>query len=183
MGLFLLGATIDDTQNMVVRVVCPNGQYGSGVSIKQGILTAAHVILDEKNRIFTGVQLETFSGGKYDCLITKVDVQKDLALLKCRYYLKRASIAKKMPKVGDKIWLIGNGYGVRNGYKTGSVGAIQDPFIMLDCRIMPGDSGGGTFNSDGELVGINDAVQLEFGGPTGYGLSVSRDTIVDFLKD
>jgi hypothetical protein len=64
---------------------------------------------------------------------------------------------------------IGNGYGLHNSLSVGVISArgrtlrgeatdLQVAFIQTNAAINPGNSGGSLLNSDGEVVGINDAM-------------------------
>ena len=72
-------------------------------------------------------------------------------------------------QVGQKVMAIGNAMGLHNTLSVGVVSALgrsvqgaplelEASFIQTDAAINPGNSGGPLLNSDGQVVGINDAV-------------------------
>lgn len=76
-----------------------------------------------------------------------------------------AVLASRMPGVGDKIEVIGHVKGMYWTYVEGNVSAYRDglperyiditgPFMQYAAPVYFGNSGGGVFNKDGELVGI-----------------------------
>jgi len=79
-----------------------------------------------------------------------------------------AIIAKTTPEVGETLEMMGNIERQDFSYRTVVVAAyretmdyssakklgIQGPFMQASALVGPGDSGGGSFNSNGELVGI-----------------------------
>ncbi len=72
-------------------------------------------------------------------------------------------------QVGQKVMAIGNAMGLHNTLSVGIVSAcrrsvqrapleLEASFIQTDAAINPGNSGGPLLNSDGQVVGIDDAV-------------------------
>ena len=61
-----------------------------------------------------------------------------------------------------------------------------DDFLQIDAPVNHGNSGGPTFNTDGEVVGVNTAIFSPSGGSVGIGFAISSDvvkTVVQQLKD
>jgi len=69
-------------------------------------------------------------------------------------------------KVGEPVIAIGNPLGLQQTVSAGVVSAVRrnmgfspfDDLIQTDAAINPGNSGGPLFNSDGELIGTNQAI-------------------------
>ena len=150
----LHGQTITDLTGMVR---CGNGQ-GSAPAVKLGdkdmLLTAAHVVSrgDEAS--------VTFPNGK--TIRVKVvgrDTSIDLAVLEPVDPLpvKTTVLAATAPKRGDEIWTIGYPEGrgpvAKKGQCLENSAGLKDG-MMVTQEVIPGDSGGGMFNANGELVGI-----------------------------
>ena len=61
-----------------------------------------------------------------------------------------------------------------------------DDFLQIDAPVNHGNSGGPTFNTDGEVVGVNTAIFSPSGGSVGIGFAIASDVVqnvVQQLKD
>ena len=99
-----------------------------------------------------------------------------------------ATIAKTNPEVGEVLEMMGNIERQDFSFRTGVVAAyretmdfsgakklgIQGPFMQAAALVGPGDSGGGAYNSDGELVGIASFIS---GGNAGIVYYVGLSTV------
>lgn len=104
----------------------------------------------------------------------KYSKEKDLALLKVKMDESSFTnnheiirLAKTEPEVGEIVYQIGHA-GNPYSFKMGTISAyrkasseqvkkefgIKGPLMQIDCLAYMGDSGGGIFNTNGELVGI-----------------------------
>ena len=64
-------------------------------------------------------------------------------------------------------------------------GAYND-FIQIDAPVNQGNSGGPTFNIQGEVIGVNNAIFSPTGGSIGIGFAIPADTVksvIAQLKD
>ena len=69
--------------------------------------------------------------------------------------LEIIKIADITPEIGDEIYILGHPLGARYNLSKGIVSNLDRPFFMgVDAVMTFGNSGGGVFNSNGELVGI-----------------------------
>jgi S1-C subfamily serine protease len=90
-------------------------------------------------------------------------------------------------KVGQKVFAIGNPFGLDWSLTTGIVSAIDrslpaengviEHLIQTDAAINPGNSGGPLLDSSGRLVGINTAIFSPSGAYAGVGFAVPVDTV------
>lgn len=122
--------------------------------------------------------------------VEKVDITRDLALLKVRSPFPHA-YAKlgKMPRVGDDVVAIGSPLGLEFITTSGIVSLLDLPFhgfisryIVNTAMIDHGSSGGGLFDHKGRLIGVNTMSVSTFGWG-GLTLSVDVATIREFLGD
>ena len=100
--------------------------------------------------------------------VVGVDPKTDLAVLKVQEKgdYPFVSFATQAPKVGDWVVAIGNPYGLANSATAGIVSAEgrdigagpYERFLQIDAPINKGNSGGPTFNAQGEVVGVNTAI-------------------------
>ena len=136
---------------------------GSGVIISQDgyILTNNHVI-EEANKIIVRLR----NGKEYTAELIGRDSKTDIAVIKIDAKgLKYAVLGNSSNlKVGDLAVVIGNPLGKLGGTVTsGIISALEREItidnkkmnlIQTDAAVNPGNSGGGLFNDNGELVGI-----------------------------
>ena len=89
---------------------------------------------------------------------------------------------------------VGNPFGLGGTVTAGIVSARgrdigsgpYDDFLQIDAPVNHGNSGGPTFNTDGEVVGVNTAIFSPSGGSVGIGFAIASDvvkTVVAQLKD
>ncbi len=91
-------------------------------------------------------------------------------------------------KVGQKVFAIGNPFGLDWTLTTGIVSALDrslpgedgrhiDNLIQTDAAINPGNSGGPLLDSAGRLIGINTMIYSTSGASAGIGFAVPVDTV------
>ena len=151
------------------------------------IITNNHVI-DNALKI----TVTFLDGESYAAEIVGNDADLDLAVLKINArnsYLHHLEIGSSSElKVGQQVVAIGNPFGLSGSMTTGIVSQIgrllpQESgysipnVIQTDAAINPGNSGGPLLNLNGEVVGINTAIQSETGNFTGVGFAIPSDTV------
>jgi S1-C subfamily serine protease len=91
-------------------------------------------------------------------------------------------------KVGQKVFAIGNPFGLDYTLTSGIVSALDrsleedsgttiEHLIQTDAAINPGNSGGPLLDSAGRLIGINTAIFSPSGAYAGIGFAVPVDTV------
>ena len=89
---------------------------------------------------------------------------------------------------------VGNPFGLGGTVTAGIVSARgrdigagpYDDFLQIDAPVNHGNSGGPTFNAQGEVVGVNTAIFSPSGGSVGIGFAIASDvakSVVAQLKD
>lgn len=140
----------------------PDGlSCGTGCIIdKSGvILTSAHVVDIGKTVVVT-----MSDGQNYDAKVLKhLGDNKDIALLKidAKKDLKTVKLGNSSKvKVGQKVLAIGNPFGFSGTLTQGIVSRIDyaKNRIQTDAAINPGSSGGPLLNTNGDVIGINQAI-------------------------
>ncbi|OLP61869.1 serine peptidase [Xaviernesmea oryzae] len=169
---------------------------GSGFFISEDgyIVTNNHVVND--GAAFTVVMTD---GTELDAKLVGKDSRTDLALLKVTdpkrkfTYVSFADDSKV--RVGDWVVAVGNPFGLGGTVTAGIVSARgrdigsgpYDDFIQVDAAVNRGNSGGPTFNLQGEVVGINTAIFSPSGGSVGIAFAIPASTaksvIADLMKD
>lgn len=164
---------------------------GSGVIISQDgyILTNNHVI-DGAN----SVKVRLRDGTEYDATIVGSDSDNDIALLKVSATgLSPATFGDSSSlAVGDYVVAIGNPLGELGGTVTdGIISALarkvtiedtQMTLLQTNAQVNPGNSGGGLFNANGELVGIVNAKQSAT-EVEGIAFAIPINNVLDILSD
>ena len=90
--------------------------------------------------------------------------------------------------VGQKVFAIGNPFGLDQSLSTGIVSALGRSIesvtgrqiggvIQTDAAINPGNSGGPLLDSAGRLIGVNTAIASTSGSSAGIGFAVPVDTV------
>lgn len=90
--------------------------------------------------------------------------------------------------VGQKVFAIGNPFGLDQTLTTGVISALGREItavtgrtisgvIQTDAAINPGNSGGPLLDSAGRLIGVNTAIYSPSGGSAGIGFAVPVDTV------
>ncbi|SIP93927.1 serine protease Do [Rhizobium sp. RU35A] len=168
---------------------------GSGFFISEDgyVVTNNHVVSD--GSAYTVVMND---GTELDAKLVGKDSRTDLALLKVDAkrkftYVKFADDSKT--RVGDWVVAVGNPFGLGGTVTAGIVSARgrdigsgpYDDFIQVDAAVNRGNSGGPTFNLNGEVVGINTAIFSPSGGSVGIAFAIpastAKDVIADLMKD
>lgn len=164
---------------------------GSGVIISQDgyILTNNHVINGANS-----VKVRLRDGTEYDATIIGSDSDNDIALLKVNATgLSPATFGDSNSlAVGDYVVAIGNPLGELGGTVTdGIISALarkvtiedtQMTLLQTNAQVNPGNSGGGLFNANGELVGIVNAKQSAT-EVEGIAFAIPINNVLDILSD
>lgn len=90
--------------------------------------------------------------------------------------------------VGQKVYAIGNPFGLDQTLTTGIVSALNREIesvtrrtirgvIQTDAAINPGNSGGPLLDSAGRLIGVNTAIYSPSGGSAGIGFAIPVDEV------
>ena len=156
---------------------------GSGFVIdKSGyIVTNAHVV-NGADKIEVVPQV----GERMPAKLVGIDQKTDLAVIKVEAKKPMQALDwsdSDKVRVGDKIVAVGNPFGLGGSVTAGIVSATgreigsgpYDDFIQLDAPINRGNSGGPTFDLDGNVVGINSMIFSPSGGSIGIGFAIASN--------
>src|SRR5262249_5286081 len=122
-------------------------------------------------------------GSEYPARIIGRDPMTDLALLKINAerplpYARWGD--SDAARVGDWVLAIGNPFGLDNTVSSGIISGRgrdihsgpYDDFLQIDAAINRGNSGGPTFDLNGNVIGINTAIYSPNGGSVGIGFAI-----------
>ncbi|MBE8162468.1 MAG: PDZ domain-containing protein [Bdellovibrionaceae bacterium] len=167
----------------------PPSSLGTGfiISSKGLIITNAHVIANA-NIITVKVAKDN---KEYIAKIIGQDKSSDIALIKIntKYQLPFASLGSSQAlQVGQWVAAFGNPYGYSHTMTKGIISAkgreIDElnrfPFLQTDASINKGNSGGPLVNMQGEVIGVNSAIDPR---AQGIGFAIPIDNVKSILKE
>ena len=163
---------------------------GSGVIISQDgyILTCAHVVDGA-----TSVKVQLQNGETYDASIVGSDATSDIAVIKIEATgLTPAVIGDSDAlAVGETVVAVGNPLGtLSNTVTDGIISALNREVTVEDndmtllqtnASISPGNSGGGLFNANGELIGVVNA-KSSYSEAEGIGFAIPIDSAMEIAQ-
>ncbi|HMK80561.1 MAG TPA: Do family serine endopeptidase [Xanthobacteraceae bacterium] len=179
----------------------PRGPRGRNFTMGQGsgffisadgyAVTNNHVVEKAES-----VEVTTDDGKTYTAKVIGTDSKTDIALIKIdgRNDFPYVVLAEKAPRIGDWVLAVGNPFGLGGTVTAGIVSARgrdigagpYDDFIQIDAPVNKGNSGGPTFDVDGNVIGVNTAIYSPSGGSVGIAFAIPADTVksvVGQLKD
>ncbi len=137
-------------------------------------------------------QISTEDGTAYTAKVVGADLRTDLALLKVdgRNDFPYVKLADHEPRIGDWVIAVGNPYGLGGTVTAGIVSALgrrldtdtYDNFIQIDAPINKGNSGGPSFDVDGDVMGVNTAIFSPSGGSVGIGFAIPATTVKPVIQ-
>lgn len=132
------------------------------------------------------IEIKMDDGKTYDAKVIGTDPRTDLALIKVegRSDFPFVRFAPKSPRIGDWVLAVGNPFGLGGTVTAGIVSASgrdigagpYDDFIQIDAAVNRGNSGGPTFNVNGEVIGVNTAIFSPSGGNVGIAFAIPSET-------
>jgi serine protease Do len=188
----------------------PNGQRHLFPQSRQGethrIALGSGFIVDPSGYVVTNshvvgnaskVEVTLQDDSKYAAKIIGRDPKTDIAVLKIRTDKALPYVTfgdSSAAQVGDWVMAVGNPFGLGGTVTTGIISARGrdihsgpfDDFLQIDAPINRGNSGGPTFNLDGQVIGINTAIYSPNGGSVGIGFAVPSNvakTVVAQLEE
>ena len=166
---------------------------GSGVIISNDgyIVTNRHVINN-------ATEIEVILNDKrtYNAEILGDDPNSDLALLKIDDQdlpFMKFDDSNDL-RIGEWVLAVGNPYNLNSTVTAGIISAKSrkinilndggiEAFIQTDAAINSGNSGGALVNTNGNLIGINTAIQSKTGSFTGYGFAIPSNMAKKIIND
>ena len=166
---------------------------GSGVIISPDgyIITNHHVIENSSEVIVT-----TNDNREYEAKIIGSDEVTDVAVLKINSNEKFEYILfgdSENSQIGQWVLAVGNPYNLNSTVTAGIISSksrdlneydqINQSFIQTDAAVNIGNSGGALVNINGELIGINTAIQSMTGGFVGYSFAIPSNIVRKIFED
>ncbi len=99
-------------------------------------------------------------------------------------------LSDKAPRIGDWVLAVGNPFGLGGTVTAGIVSArgrdigasAYDDFIQIDAPVNKGNSGGPTFDTEGNVIGVNTAIFSPSGGSVGIAFAIPADTVKSVIS-
>ena len=189
-SVVFISTTVDARVNPWSRTVTqtPSGT-GSGFiwDNKGHVVTNYHVIKDSAS-----ASIRLSDQRIYDGVLVGASPRHDLAVLKINIPIDRPAPVpigtSKDLLVGQKVYAIGNPFGLDYTLTTGIISALGrsidsdaggriESLIQTDAAINPGNSGGPLIDSSGRLIGINTAIFSPSGSSSGIGFAIPVDNV------
>jgi len=187
----------DDESHNVEEI--PQDGLGSGIIVRGDglILTNYHVINDMDE-----LRVKLTDNREFDAKVIGSDASTEIALIKIEAEnLPTAPLGdSEKLEIGEWVIAIGNPLQLTSTVTAGIVSALSrdinlirdrntpngiDDFIQTDAAINPGNSGGALVNMNGEVIGVNTAINSQTGYYMGYGfavpINIARSVMQDFL--
>ena len=174
------------------RLVTSQGS-GFFISADGYAVTSNHVI---KGAVSIEVRTET--GYVYPARLVGADAISDLAVVKVDVprAFDHVKFAEQPPRVGDWVIAVGNPFGLGGTVTAGIVSArgrdvekesdTYEDMVQIDAPINKGNSGGPTFDLEGDVIGVNTVILSPTGGSIGIAFAIPADKakeITDQLRD
>jgi serine protease Do len=158
----------------------PSLAQGSGFFVSEDgyLVTNNHVVEDADD-----ISVTMEHGEKFEAKLIGTDPRTDLALLKVTEKTSKkfpfVKFSDKDPRVGDWVLAVGNPFGLGGTVTAGiisahnrDIGSGPYDYLQIDAAVNRGNSGGPTFNLDGEVIGVNTAIFSPSGGNVGIAFAV-----------
>jgi S1-C subfamily serine protease len=190
----LFSKSQDGVVQIIVRKSGDNASdraLGSGIVYNfQGyIITNNHVVED-----YQKIRVIFHEGESFPAKVIGTDPFADLAIIKVEadpktFHPLPIGDSSKL-RIGDEVIAIGSPFGLTGSMTSGivsqlgrvlnppNIGAFSIPnVIQTDTAINPGNSGGPLLNDQGQVIGINTAIQTQTGEFSGVGFAIPSNTI------
>jgi len=169
----------------------PNAPGGKEVVTGQGsgFFISADGYAVTNNHVVQNAETVTVTaddGKTYTAKVIGTDPRSDLALIKVDgANFPFVKLADASPRIGDWVLAVGNPFGLGGTVTAGIVSARgrdigagpYDDFIQIDAPVNKGNSGGPTFDVDGNVIGVNTAIFSPSGGSVGIAFAIPADTV------
>jgi S1-C subfamily serine protease len=157
------------------------------------VVTNFHVIAGASSALVT-----LADHSRWEAAIVGRAIDKDLAVVRIRApQEKLRALALGTSNgllVGQKVFAIGNPFGLDQTLTTGVISALGREIdsmndrpirdvIQTDAAINPGNSGGPLLDSAGRLIGVNTAIYSPSGAYAGIGFAIPVDTVNRIVPD
>ena len=185
----------DSVVEVYTEAVTYNAYFGNYVTegAGSGVIISTDGYIVTNNHVINGassIYVTLANGEKYNAQLVATDVKSDLAVIKIEAKDLQAAVLGNSEniKVGQNAIAIGNPLGTLGGTVTAgiisglsrevTIDRIPMTLMQINVAISPGNSGGGLFNTNGELIGVVNAKSVSE-NVEGIGFSIPVDVVKD----
>ena len=204
--------TEDEQRNIAVfRAVSPSTVHITTIELTRDLFsmdvmqvpsgTGSGFLWDERGHVVTNfhvvrgasaARVTLADQSQWEAKLVGVFPDRDLAVLRIgapREKLKPVALGSSRDlQVGQKVYAIGNPFGLDQTLTTGIISALNREIeaandrkirgvIQTDAAINPGNSGGPLLDSAGRLIGVNTAIYSPSGASAGIGFAIPVDEV------
>jgi serine protease Do len=176
----------DDSGNPGPFSEGPGDGAGKRIALGSGFIVDPSGIVVTNNHVVaksSKVEVVLQDDSRYPARVLGRDPRTDIAVLRIKADKSLPYVAfgdSSAAQVGDWVIAVGNPFGLGGSVTTGIISARGrdihsgqfDDYLQIDAPINRGNSGGPTFNGNGEVIGINTAIYSPNGGSVGIGFAV-----------
>jgi serine protease Do len=168
----------------------PSLAQGSGFFITPDgfVVTNNHVVEDAED-----ITVTLDNGEKYPAKLVGSDPRTDVALVKVTKEGKTfpfVEFSTKTPRVGDWVLAVGNPFGLGGTVTAGiisahnrDIGSGPYDYLQIDAAVNRGNSGGPSFDLDGQVIGMNTAIFSPSGGNVGIAFAVPAALVKEVVTE
>ena len=138
------------------------------------------------------VEIVMDDGTTLPAKVVGTDPKTDVALLKVsgRSDFPYVKLSSSTPPIGSWVVAMGNPFGLGGTVTAGIVSAKgrdigsgpYDDYIQIDASVNRGNSGGPTFNLEGEVIGVNTAIFSPSGGNVGIAFDIPAPVVTEVVS-
>jgi len=142
------------------------------------IVTAGHCTEKAES-----IEVQIYDGKLYTARIVGISTIHDLALLHIDAVNTDFFKAANTVIQGESVWILGSPLAVTGTLSTGIIAKLGGDLTILDCSVLPGNSGSAVVNYKGEVVGVATAVATVGFGVTHMSIMESLDALRFFVVE
>ena len=168
-----------------------------GMAVGSGFIIDADGYVVTNNHVIDGaheIKVTLTEDESYSATVVGRDKKTDLALLKVEADEPLPHVAwgdSDKVRTGDWIMAVGNPFGLGGSVTAGIVsaqgrdlaGSSLVDFLQIDAPINSGNSGGPSFDADGNVIGVNTAIFSPNGGNVGIGFAIPSNLAEEVISD
>lgn len=161
-------------ENFAAHALCS----GAFIDSMGDIVTARHCTEGAAS-----IDVVTYDNCQYRAVIVATSTTHDLALLHIdrlnTEYFRPATEVRR----GETIYILGSPLGISDTLSTGVVAKIGGDETLLDCSVLPGNSGSTVFDENQNLVGVATAGFIVILGTTHLNIAQGLDAVKFFIAE
>jgi serine protease Do len=167
------------------RIVTTSQGSGFFISADGYAVTTGHIVDDAR-----AVEVTTDDGKTRAAKVVGNDAISDIALIKVAGdNFPFVKFSESTPRIGDWVLAVGNPFGLGGTVTAGIISACgrdigasaSDDLIQIDASVNLGNSGGPSFDMDGDVIGVNTAIVSPSGGSVGIGFAIPAETAKEVI--